>query len=98
MQGFIRITNLSSGKAPKELLVEPDVLHAPIVDDAFDQHRPTIHLWLPAVRETIVKDDRRAPSSASFLSISHNSFLRFPWSDPPIVGGTAPRARDCNTR
>src|SRR5262245_31351613 len=40
------------------LFVQPDVLHAKIVDDAVDHHRPTLHLWLPAVCEAVVEDDR----------------------------------------
>jgi len=31
MGGFIRFPNLSWGKAPKELLVEPDIVRASIV-------------------------------------------------------------------
>src|SRR5215510_4551194 len=40
------------------LFVQPDVLHTKIVDDAVDHHRPTLHLWLPAVCEAVVEDDR----------------------------------------
>ena len=43
------------------LPIQPDILHTKVVDDAVDHHRPILYLWLPAVRETIVEDDR--PSS-----------------------------------
>src|SRR5262249_48771394 len=43
------------------LSVQPDVFHAPIVDDAVDHHRPIFHLWLPAIGEAVVKYDRPRP-------------------------------------
>src|ERR1700720_3952749 len=58
MRGFIRITNLSSGKAPKELLVEPDVFHAPAVVDAIDHRRQTFRLGVPAGCAPRLKNDR----------------------------------------
>src|ERR1700680_664531 len=40
------------------LFVEPDVLHAPPVDDAVDHHRQPLHPRLPARRAAAVIDDR----------------------------------------
>ena len=40
------------------LPIQPDILHTKVVDDAVDHHRPILYLRLPAVRETIVEDDR----------------------------------------
>src|SRR5262249_58448050 len=40
------------------LSIQPDILHTKIVDDAVDHHRPILDLRPPAVRETIVEDDR----------------------------------------
>ena len=61
MRGFIRITNLSSGRASKELLVKPDVFHAPAVVDAIDHRRQTFHLGVPAGRAPRMKNDRPRP-------------------------------------
>src|SRR5215472_10189582 len=46
------------GKAPKELLVEPDVFDAPAVVDAIDHRRQTFHLGVPAGRAPRMKNDR----------------------------------------
>src|SRR6202047_740973 len=40
------------------LFVEPNVLHAPAVEDAVDQHRQPLHPRLPARRAAAVIDDR----------------------------------------
>src|ERR1700720_348340 len=61
MRGFIRITNLSSGKAPKELIFKPDVFHAPAVVDAIDHRCQTFNPGLPAGRAPRMKNDRPRP-------------------------------------
>jgi hypothetical protein len=40
------------------LFVEPDVLHAPAVEDAVDHHRQPLHPRLPTRRAAAVIDDR----------------------------------------
>src|SRR5438552_7660883 len=42
----------------EHLFVEPDVLHAPAVEDAVDHDRQPLHMRLPAGRAAVVKDDR----------------------------------------
>src|SRR6516162_5552704 len=51
-----RPTNFDSA-----LLVQPDVFHTKIVDDAVDHHRPALDPRLPAIREAVEKDDRPGP-------------------------------------
>src|SRR5215469_16396033 len=40
------------------LFVEPDVFHAPAVEDAIDHDRPPLDVGLPTRRSAVVKDDR----------------------------------------
>src|SRR6516162_8826934 len=40
------------------LIVEPDVFHAPAVEDAVDHYRPPLDMGLPTGCATVVKDDR----------------------------------------
>src|SRR6202043_2650018 len=59
-----RLSGMSSSPSSHlfvELFVEPDVLHAPIVDDTVDHHRPARYRRLPAIGETVVEDDRAGP-------------------------------------
>ena len=48
-----------SSSPSSHLFVEPDVLHAPIVDDTVDHHRPALYRRLPAIGEAVVEDDRQ---------------------------------------
>src|SRR6202022_3607852 len=50
-----------SSSPSSHLFVEPDVLHAPIVDDTVDHHRPALYRRLPAIGEAVVEDDRAGP-------------------------------------
>src|SRR5215472_18271052 len=45
-------------QSPNPLLVEPDVFHAPAVEDAVDHDRPALDMRLPAGRPAVVKNDR----------------------------------------
>src|SRR6266481_3520917 len=47
-----------SGAADARLLVEPDIFHAPAVEDAVDHDRPALDMGLPAGRAAVAKDDR----------------------------------------
>src|SRR5437899_5577432 len=42
----------------EHLFVEPDVFHAPAVEDAVDHDRQPLDMRLPAARAAVVKDDR----------------------------------------
>src|SRR3984893_7328542 len=55
-----RLSSMSSSPS-SHLFVEPDVLHAPIVDDTVDHHRPALYRRLPAIGEAVVEDDRAGP-------------------------------------
>src|ERR1700720_867114 len=55
-----RLSGMSSSPS-SHLFVEPDVLHAPIVDDTVDHHRPALYRRLPAISEAVVEDDRAGP-------------------------------------
>ena len=66
---------------PIRLVVDPDVLHALATGDAVDHDRQPFHIGLPAAAASIVKEIGRAPSSASFRSISQQVACAFPdWS------------------
>src|SRR6266853_5900325 len=50
--------SVSNADAREPLFVEPDVFHAPAVEDAVDHDRQPLHMRLPAGRAAVVKDDR----------------------------------------
>src|SRR5215831_18188534 len=47
-----------SDRKTARLLVDPDVLHAPVVIDAVDLLHDALHMRLPAGRPAIMEDDR----------------------------------------
>jgi hypothetical protein len=49
-------------RAGELLLVEPDVFHAPAVEDAVGHDRPPLDMRLPAGRAAVVKNDRPSAS------------------------------------
>ena len=53
------VTSCELFRAP--LLIEPDVFHAPAVEDAVDHDSQPFHIGLPASRAPVVKDDRPGP-------------------------------------
>ena len=49
------------------LFVEPDILHAPAVEEAVDHDRQPLDLRLPAGREAVVEEDRPSAILLQFL-------------------------------
>src|SRR5438132_7910392 len=60
------------------LLVEPDVFHAPAVEDTADHHRQPFYPRLPAGRLAVVSDDRPGSVLLQFLvDLPHQLFAFF---------------------
>jgi hypothetical protein len=55
-----------SDESQESLLVEPNVFHAPTVEQAVDHDREPLHPRLPAGRKPRVKDDRPYPVFRQF--------------------------------
>src|ERR1700726_3310044 len=78
------------------LFVEPDVLHAPIVDDTVDHHRPALYRRLPAIGEAVVEYDRAGPVLCQLsFDLPHQlptrsrvGFHRLKAPGDKVIGGT----------
>src|SRR6516225_10044678 len=67
------------------LLVQPDVFHAKIVDDAVDHHSPALDLRLPAIGEAVEKDNRPRPVLGELFFRFPKQLFCLPLGGPPPI-------------